>query len=162
MHSWRNSLLWVVLLTSGLAVAFCLEASPESASIAGLSGPECVVRDWTGHDCPGCGLTSATACVVKGRWGEAWRFHPAGYLIAPMMLGGVVLHASKLRNRVPSSGITEQQRGNRETSRATRRGAHRGRARFVRQLQWTLALVCLLVWLGRWAGAFPAAGSTAD
>lgn len=42
----------------------------------------------TGYPCPTCGMTTAFAYVVRGRWGRAFLAQPAGFAFA---LGGLVL-----------------------------------------------------------------------
>lgn len=46
---------------------------------------ECAFRELTGKPCPACGMTTAFAFSVRGRWVEAWRANPAGALIAPFL-----------------------------------------------------------------------------
>jgi hypothetical protein len=42
--------------------------------------PLCAWKNYTGLDCPGCGLTRSFIAVGHGRWREAWEFNPAGPL----------------------------------------------------------------------------------
>lgn len=36
----------------------------------------CVFASTTGLPCPGCGMTRATAALLKGQWGPAMNYHP--------------------------------------------------------------------------------------
>lgn len=42
----------------------------------------CPVVIAAGFPCPGCGVTRAAACLLTGRWRQAWRLNPAVYPIA--------------------------------------------------------------------------------
>jgi hypothetical protein len=37
----------------------------------------------TGYRCPSCGMTTAFAWFVRGRFGRSWQANPAGSLLAP-------------------------------------------------------------------------------
>jgi hypothetical protein len=46
--------------------------------------PQCVFRQVTGLECPGCGTTRALHALLHGRVGEAFRFNP--FLFAVMLV----------------------------------------------------------------------------
>lgn len=41
----------------------------------------CPVVIVSGFPCPGCGITRATACLLTGRWQQAWRLNPVIFAI---------------------------------------------------------------------------------
>lgn len=82
------------VIAAGLAV----EVSAEAAHWHGAEGPKCLVRGILGDEaCPGCGLTRATALVLQGRWGDAWRIHAGGFVVALLCCAGIPLHLDILR-----------------------------------------------------------------
>lgn len=60
--------------------------------------PQCVFKQATGLDCPGCGTTRALHAMLHGRIGEAFRFNPM--LFALMIVGGFAA-PSVLRGQSP-------------------------------------------------------------
>jgi hypothetical protein len=46
----------------------------------------CSFRELTGKPCPSCGMTTAFAWAVRGRFDEAWRANPAGSVLAPSLM----------------------------------------------------------------------------
>jgi hypothetical protein len=61
-------LRWIIL---GIA-AYCVTAGR-------LFGTVCPVRILTGWNCPGCGLTRGSVCVLTGRWRMAFSYNPASF-----------------------------------------------------------------------------------
>ena len=60
------------------------------ASGNGLSLP-CMFRELTGLYCPGCGSGRSVAAILRGDWGEAFRYNPMLFLLGfPSM--GVLIH----------------------------------------------------------------------
>lgn len=47
-----------------------------------LGLPECLLLRATGVRCPTCGMTTAFANFVRGRWSAAWQANAAGFLLA--------------------------------------------------------------------------------
>jgi hypothetical protein len=43
----------------------------------------CMFFQVTGYRCPSCGMTTAFAWIVRGRFDRAWQANPAGSLLAP-------------------------------------------------------------------------------
>jgi len=54
----------------------------------GLSA--CRFRQFTGLNCPQCGMTTSFAHIVRGQAAEAWRANPCGIPLA-LVLGGAIL-----------------------------------------------------------------------
>ncbi len=57
------------------------------ASFIVLRIPVCPFASFTGHPCPGCGLTRATLALAQGHLHEAIAFHPLAPLISPLAVG---------------------------------------------------------------------------
>ena len=97
-HSFKASATaWRIasLFTLGVIGAWVLYTYPPVTS--GFY-PQCVFRQATGLDCPGCGITRALHALLHGRVGEAFRFNPM--LFAMMIAGGFSL-PSVLRGETP-------------------------------------------------------------
>ena len=47
-----------------------------------LGAPPCIIPTLFGYPCPTCGMTTAFACVVRGRLADAWCAQPAGLVMA--------------------------------------------------------------------------------
>jgi len=56
-------------------------------TITGLTGWQCPIRSTFGVTCPGCGLTTAIALLLKGDWQAAVRTH----VYAPLFLVVLIL-----------------------------------------------------------------------
>lgn len=48
--------------------------------------PPCLWRSMTGWLCPGCGMTTATICLMKANWSGAWEANGLVYVVIPMGL----------------------------------------------------------------------------
>lgn len=48
--------------------------------------PQCVLYVTTGWQCPGCGITRSTHCLLHGRIYEAWRLNALWVLLLPLIL----------------------------------------------------------------------------
>lgn len=60
----------------------------------------CLLNEFTGLHCPGCGMTRATRAALAGHWLEAFRFNPLGVILLPLALGAVGLElAGWVRDR---------------------------------------------------------------
>lgn len=75
---------------------------------AGLPAWQCPIRAATGIPCPGCGLSTATALLLRGRWQESLAQHA----FAPVFLFGaallVVVSAAPERMRMSVIGQIER------------------------------------------------------
>ena len=114
-HGGERRRLRLRLILAGLAIfaAFCIEVeslpgNQGDATLWGFRGPDCVLRRLTAHPCPGCGLTRSTACIAQGRFDEAWRFNPAGYLVVAMLLVTLFVDGLALRSGRPRHAAIER------------------------------------------------------
>lgn len=85
----RDRATWVAIGFCALAIAAWLLRQ------AGPSGPPwlpgCLFHDFTGLNCPGCGMTRAAHATLHGQFGEAFRFNPVGMILLPVASLGVGL-----------------------------------------------------------------------
>lgn len=49
----------------------------------------CLSRSWLHIECPGCGLTRSIVHLAHCQWGESWRMHRLGWLLA-LTIGGQI------------------------------------------------------------------------
>lgn len=74
MHSKRRKSERMILQYCGILLAL---------GVLILTG--CPIRRLFGVPCPGCGLTRAWVCFLKGQWEPAMEYHPL-FLAAPAVL----------------------------------------------------------------------------
>jgi hypothetical protein len=74
------------LLTLPILLAVIL-MPPEN----GLGIDLCVMRNFTGAPCPGCGVTRSCSNFFRGHFRRSVQFHPLGLIFAPVLLGLAVL-----------------------------------------------------------------------
>ena len=70
---------------AALIIAGMIAAIHVGLGLAGLPGWPCVFKAAVGLPCPGCGMTRATAALLRGEWQEALRLHA----FAPLLVGAV-------------------------------------------------------------------------
>lgn len=71
--------------------------------------PLCPYRLFTGHSCPGCGLTRGVGSLLRGRWHEAITMHPLAPVLvmqAAAFCVAFVLFGAGARTRLPTWLIT--------------------------------------------------------
>lgn len=84
---------WVILIFAGIGVVQL------ALTIAGLPGWQCPIRAVFGVTCPGCGLTTAIALLLKGSWQMSVQTHafaPLSLIILILMLAAITLPAAYL------------------------------------------------------------------
>ncbi|HEU5118155.1 MAG TPA: DUF2752 domain-containing protein, partial [Isosphaeraceae bacterium] len=84
------SALLAVVVLSPLAVAGGLRPDPRGfGTHTQLGLAPCPYWSRTGKKCPWCGLTTASAWVVRGRFGSAWNANPAGcwFVLSSLAVG---------------------------------------------------------------------------
>lgn len=57
------------------------------AANAGFSPWGCIIRDYSGVPCPGCGLTSAAVHFMQGEWRAGWLSHAFAPVFLAALLG---------------------------------------------------------------------------
>ena len=99
MNPTRRAMLVVALgLAAVLGVARWLEPDPRGyGTHTQLGLYPCMFFKVTGQPCPSCGMTTAFAWFVRGRFDRSWQANPVGSLLAltcllliPWLLAGVV------------------------------------------------------------------------
>jgi hypothetical protein len=82
---WLFHSLWLVLPALAIGLSLVLEIRDQRQVLLPLVKmplPElCSFRRMTGLDCAGCGLTRCFISIGHGRLADAWRYHPAGFLL---------------------------------------------------------------------------------
>lgn len=74
---------WRVLLLASVLLGFAAGAFMLWKFGTGWM-PGCLFREWTGIECPGCGMTRATKATLHGRIGEAFAYNPVGMVLFPI------------------------------------------------------------------------------
>lgn len=83
--TWVSRAVWAILWalpTAVLVTAAMLSPDPRGHSTHTQLGlPPCGFLMFTGYPCPGCGLTTAFAHMVRFQIGGAWRANPFGIVL---------------------------------------------------------------------------------
>jgi len=83
-------MLWLHGLMVAVPAAMLL--SPDVAGGAARRWGGCLCHRLFGWDCPACGVTRSAVAVLRGHWGEAFAWHPAG----PLLFGLTAIIAAYL------------------------------------------------------------------
>jgi hypothetical protein len=70
----------------------------------------CLWRALFGVPCPGCGMTRALLSLACGDLRAAWRFNPASFVVAPILVGTVIQRVwprTRGGNRAPSTFVVD-------------------------------------------------------
>ena len=87
-------------LVGALVVGYSANATRDGATWFGVRGPRCPLGTCFGPPaCPGCGLLRSTAAALQGDLPLAWACHPAGPVVAFLLLAGTLVHFDMLRQR---------------------------------------------------------------
>jgi hypothetical protein len=84
---------WIIVIFAGVGVV------QMALTITGLPGWQCPIRSTFGVTCPGCGLTTAIAMLLKGNWLMAVQTHafaPLLLMVLILMLIAIALPAASL------------------------------------------------------------------
>lgn len=57
----------------------------------------CAMRETTGVNCPGCGLTRCFISLADGQFERAWDFNPAGYLVFVFVVAQIPYRSMQIR-----------------------------------------------------------------
>jgi hypothetical protein len=92
-----------LLLFSLACVAYAAGLFDAGRAIEALP-PLCLFHRLTGLDCPGCGMTRAFVCLLRGDLHCAWQMHPFS---VPLLLVAIaaVLVPAPLRSRLARSQL---------------------------------------------------------
>jgi hypothetical protein len=64
----------------------------------------CLFRWATGIACPFCGVTRSVAFALQGHLTEAWRMHPAGLLVAAVLVAQIPIRLVALSRQCSGDG----------------------------------------------------------
>jgi Protein of unknown function (DUF2752) len=82
IHRWML-VGWSLFLMGGFLLAMKLEPDPSGfGTHQSLGLPPCAFRALTNYPCPGCGMTTSFAHMVRGNFVSALRANLAGVLLA--------------------------------------------------------------------------------
>lgn len=93
---------WLLLIGAVVVVALsaALNVRPEGrVGVPGVDTPlpgVCSFRRWSGHPCPGCGLTRSFISLAHGEFGAAWSFNPAGILLFALVASQIPYRAVQI------------------------------------------------------------------
>ncbi len=58
----------------------------------------CLFKLLTGHNCPGCGITRAIVCVLKGNFSQAFNYNPLVIVVFPLLVYSWIGFVIKCKN----------------------------------------------------------------
>jgi multisubunit Na+/H+ antiporter MnhB subunit len=93
--SWKvGRILYLALVLIGTVVAYFLPSLP-------YQPPLCLFKLMTGFPCAGCGMTRAFEAAARGRFREAFEWHPIGLMLFVAAWLGVVVVVYELLTNKP-------------------------------------------------------------
>ncbi len=96
----RGAAIRTALLLAALTAAGTGTAASDGVRWFGARGPTCPLGACLGPiACPGCGLCRSTVAALHGQFATAVAAHPAGPVLALLLLTGSALHLDILRRR---------------------------------------------------------------
>ena len=57
--------------------------------------PKCLLYEFTGLYCPGCGASRAIFSLLHGNWRDAWAYNALIFILSPYILAGLYFHLRK-------------------------------------------------------------------
>ena len=96
---------WTILLICSaiLVASMILSVRDETQVVVPILGkplpPLCTFKRFTGHDCPGCGLTRAFICLGHGQPWRAWAYNPSSWFLFPLFASQIPFRIIQLRRR---------------------------------------------------------------
>ncbi len=82
-----NCLALLLLILVGAAPAVVEIPGLDSGwGLVRVAAPRCYVLESTGQSCKTCGLTRSVGALYRGEWSRSHGFHPAGPVLASMLL----------------------------------------------------------------------------
>jgi hypothetical protein len=92
--NWTSRALWALVLAIPIGVLVTATRLTPTAAHGGthtqLGLEPCGFYDFTGYPCPGCGLTTGFAHLVRGNFADAWAANPFGPMFFLFTLGFIV------------------------------------------------------------------------
>jgi hypothetical protein len=90
----RSIRLLLTIIALGLITVFVIafRLQPDERGFGThqqLGLPPCTFREFTGVNCPHCGMTTCFANVVRGRFAAAWNANPAGIPLVALFACGI-------------------------------------------------------------------------
>jgi hypothetical protein len=82
VQRWPTYLKWLAPLAAAAALATLYFFSPEGYWLY----PQCLFRQLTGFDCPGCGSLRSVHHLLHGEFTTAFRFNPFLYVLVPVLV----------------------------------------------------------------------------
>ena len=92
----RRQWLHIVVLLTPWVLGLAMEATKETATLAGVAGPVCPSRLVTESGCPGCGLTRAVVLTLDGDISGALSVNLAGPCVLVLCLLGLLVRSDIL------------------------------------------------------------------
>lgn len=103
--------VWMWLVGSGAALLAGATATvrPDAATWFGVRGPHCPLGACLGPlACPGCGLVRSTAATLQGDLSVAWAIHPAGPVIAGLLVATCAVNFAAVCRYAPRGAATRR------------------------------------------------------
>jgi hypothetical protein len=82
----------MVACCAAAMLAACLAVEPDARGLgthSHLGLPGCAYLARTGVPCPSCGGTTSLAWFARGRLSQAWRIHPAGFVLGWVLVASI-------------------------------------------------------------------------
>jgi hypothetical protein len=93
----------VARVGASLLAALTLMAVPQVLpAVARWTDAACLFRGLTGMPCPGCGITTSLLALVRGDAEASWAANPAGFGIAALLVGQVVVAWLAMQRGLPA------------------------------------------------------------
>jgi hypothetical protein len=107
-----SRIAWFLCLGLPIAAAFVLPAPGASSPASGLRFdvtrvPLCLFRTVTGIPCPLCGLTRSFLSTARGRWRDAFLYHPLGPFLFAAFAAGALWQLRPAKRAPPSAPAAE-------------------------------------------------------
>jgi uncharacterized protein DUF2752 len=82
-HRWQSSL---TVFVSWMGLLLAVITPPH-----GTGYTICWIKQCTGIDCPGCGMTRSLSCGLRGMFAESFNYHPFGLFVLALFLFTAVI-----------------------------------------------------------------------
>jgi hypothetical protein len=90
---------YILLLLGGVFILWCM---PLSLIDNGMT--LCIIKNATGHTCPGCGMTRAFFHLLHGDISTAYHYNWRIFIVLPILVGVAIQFLRRhIRNTSPSA-----------------------------------------------------------